>query len=228
MRLKPKAARRLLLVGVLAILAVTAVVMLVVVRSWANERRTQQLRTDGIAAYEAGEYAIAQENLAKFLRRAPKDREAWLKLAESFEKVEKPQGKNLMQAAQAYARAWAIDDTDVKTGAALLKLYGQIDQAGEARDVVVAVGHEAGHGRAARLHVRRGRADDDEAGPAAGDVGVVVDVALADLAVGVRGPDVRGHVDDAVRELDVPQLQGAEEVRERHDRSPGRGADLEA
>ncbi len=93
-----------------------------------------------------------------------------------------------------------------------------LGQAGEARDVVVAVGDEAGHRGAAGLHVRRGRPDDDEAGPAAGDVGVVVDVALAHLAVGVRGRDVRRHVDDAVRELDVPQLDGAEEVRERHDR----------
>ncbi|MCX5691987.1 MAG: tetratricopeptide repeat protein [Planctomycetota bacterium] len=137
MRLKPKAARRLLLVGVLAILAVTTLVMLVVVRSWVNERRTQQLRTDGMAAYAAGDYMGAQENLFKFLRRTPTDREAWLKLAESFERVEKSQGKHLGQAAQAYARAWAIDDTDIKTGAALLKLYVQIDQAIEARDLAM-------------------------------------------------------------------------------------------
>ena len=93
-----------------------------------------------------------------------------------------------------------------------------LGQAGEARDVVVAVGHEAGHGGAAGLHVRRGRADDDEAGPAAGDVGVVMDVALAHLAVGMRRADVRRHVDDPVRQLDVPQLDRAEQVRERHDR----------
>ena len=73
----------------------------------------------------------------------------------------------------------------------------------EARDVVVAVGHEAGHGRPAGLHVGRRRADDDEPGAAARDVAVVGDVALAHLAVGVRRADVGGHVDDAVGELDV-------------------------
>jgi hypothetical protein len=88
----------------------------------------------------------------------------------------------------------------------------------EARDVVVAIGHEAGHGWSPGLHVRRRRAHDDEAGPAAGNLGVVVDVALAHLAVGVRGADVGRHVDDAVGNLEVADLERAEQVRKRHDR----------
>ena len=83
-----------------------------------------------------------------------------------------------------------------------------LGQAGEARDVVVAVGDEAGHRGPAGLHVRRRGADDDEAGAAAGDVGVVVDVALAHLAVGVRRADVRRHVDDAVGQLRFPAGSG--------------------
>ncbi len=61
-----------------------------------------------------------------------------------------------------------------------------LGQAGEARDVVVTVGDEAGDGRPAGLAVRGRRADDDEPGAAARDVAVVMEVALADLAVGVR------------------------------------------
>jgi predicted Zn-dependent protease len=137
MRLKPKAAKRLLLVGVLAFLVVTAVVLLVVVRSWQKERITRQLRADGMAAFAQADYLRAQENLAKFVRRTPTDREAWLKLAESFEKFERSRGRNLEQAAAAYARAWALDDTDPKTGTALLKLYVQIQQEVEARDLAM-------------------------------------------------------------------------------------------
>ena len=89
-----------------------------------------------------------------------------------------------------------------------------LGQPGEARDVVVAVGDEAGDRRPAGLHVGRRGADDDEAGAAAGDVGVMVDVALADLAVGMRRADVRRDVDDPVRQLQVPELDRAEQVRE--------------
>ncbi len=93
-----------------------------------------------------------------------------------------------------------------------------LGQAGQAGDVVVPVGDQAGHGRPAGRHVGRRGPDDDEAGAAPGDLAVVVEIALADLTVGVRRADVRGDVDDPVRQGQVPQLDRAEEVRvRRHD-----------
>ncbi len=137
MRLKPKAARRLLLVGIAGVLLVVAAFGLFVVRKWQNERRTQALRTDGMAAYAQQDYFSTLDNLGRYLRRQADDREAWLAFADAREKTEDPRAAHLPQAAVAYGRALALDETDRDTALRLVKLQNQIGYHAEARDQAV-------------------------------------------------------------------------------------------
>ena len=73
MKLKPKAARRLMLVSGIAAVVVAGVVMVVVVRGWQNDRHSARLRAEGMAAFEQGRYRPALEDLARYLRRTPED-----------------------------------------------------------------------------------------------------------------------------------------------------------
>lgn len=137
MKLKPRAARRLLLVGVAGMLLVVAVFGVFVVRKWQNQRRTQILREDGMAAYMQQDYPATLDNLGRFLRRQADDREAWLAFADAREKLEEPRGAHLMQAAAAYARALSLDESDRDTAMKLLKLQNLIGYSAEARDLAV-------------------------------------------------------------------------------------------
>ncbi len=89
-------------------------------------------------------------------------------------------------------------------------------EASQTRYVVVAVGDQAGDRWPAGLHVGRRRADDDETRPAPGDVTVVGDVSLAHLTVRMGRADVRRNMDNAIGELEVAELDRAEQMRERH------------
>jgi tetratricopeptide (TPR) repeat protein len=137
MSLKPKAARRLLLVALSGVLVVAMLIGLVVVRSWQNERRTRRLRDDGMAAYQKADYPSALDHLSGFLKRQPKDRQAWLAFADAHERVEEPDGRNLAQAALAYDRAFSLDSADAATGLKLLRLYNLIGRSVEARDLAL-------------------------------------------------------------------------------------------
>ncbi len=137
MMLKPKAARRLILVGVVCLLGILTITLLFGVRRWQNQRRTEQLRVDGLAAFDKSDYQSTIQNLSKLLRRTPQDREAWLALAEARENIEESGGKHLTLAAAAYLRAWTLDETDSKTGRRLLRLYNETGQAVEARDLAI-------------------------------------------------------------------------------------------
>lgn len=137
MKLKPKSARRLLLLAVATCLLVAGVFSVVVVRKWQNERRAQRLRTDGMAAHGRADYPNALDNLARYLRRSPEDREAWLAFAEAREKLEEAGGRHMVQAAKAYERAWALDESDLGTARKLLKIYNEAGFGVEARDLAV-------------------------------------------------------------------------------------------
>lgn len=137
MKLKPRAARRLLLVGVAGMLLVVAVFGVFVVRKWQNQRRTQALREDGMAAYALRDYPATIDNLGRFLRRQAEDREAWLAFADAREQLEEPRGAHLMQAAAAYSRALTLDETDRDTAMKLLQLQNLIGYSAEARDLAV-------------------------------------------------------------------------------------------
>ena len=135
MKLKPKTARRLLLVGVAVVLLIVSALALVVGRSWQNERRTAKLRSDGFSAVKAGEFAEALEPLSNYLRRKPSDREAWLALAEAREKVEEPGGRHILQTAEFYERANGMDEADAATAIKLARLWNTIGKFPEARSL---------------------------------------------------------------------------------------------
>ena len=135
MKLKPKTARRLLLVGVAVVLLVVCALALVVGRSWQNERRTAKLRQEGFAAAKAGDYLNALEPLSNYLRRKPNDREAWLAIAEAREKVEEPNGRHIVQAADFYARANTLGEDDTKTALKLARLWNTIGKFPEAQSL---------------------------------------------------------------------------------------------
>ncbi len=134
MKLKPKAARRLLLVGVAGILLIGSAFALFFVRSWQNERRTQALRADGLAAYKQQDYPATLDNLGRYLRRKNDDREAWLAFGDARERIEEPRGGHLSQAALAYSRALAMDESDRATALKLVKIQNTIGYFAEARD----------------------------------------------------------------------------------------------
>ncbi len=135
MKLKPKTARRLLLLAVVVVLLVVSAFSFLFVRSWQKERRTQQLRADGMGAFKQADYAAALEPLAGYLRRNDKDREAWLAFAETREKVEEPNGRHIVAAADFYNRALTLDEKDPVTALKLVRLWNTIGKFPEARDL---------------------------------------------------------------------------------------------
>ena len=122
--------------------------------------------------------------------------------------LEDPVGRAKGVVARDRALAARVLELDGALGPVAMHALGEACQA---RDVVVAVGHETGDRGPARRRVRRRGAHDDEAGPAPGDRLVVVDVVLADLAVRVRRADVGRHVDDAVGQLQIAEVGDAVE-----------------
>ncbi len=135
MKLKPKTARRLLLVAVTLVLLAASALALVVGRSWQNERRTAKLRADGLAAAKNADYLGALEPLSNYLRRRPADREAWLAIAEAREKVEEPNGRHLVQAADFYSRANILGEDDTTTALKLARLWNTIGKFPEAQSI---------------------------------------------------------------------------------------------
>ena len=134
MRLKPKTARRLFLLGAACLALMIAFVGLFFVRSWQNERRTRQLRADGMAAYASRDYWHTLDNLGRYLRREADDREAWLAFADARERVEDPKAAHLQKAAMAFARAFALDESDRQTALKVVTLQNLIGYSAEARD----------------------------------------------------------------------------------------------
>lgn len=137
MKLKPKAARRLILLSAAVVVLLIAVGMLFGVRSWQKERRTANLRDAGMAAAAEADHIRTLENLGRYLRRKPDDREAWLAYAGAREAVEEPAAQHLLQAVGAYQRAWFLDETDRKTGLKLLQLLNRVSYFTEAKDLAV-------------------------------------------------------------------------------------------
>ena len=137
MKLKPKAARRLMLASGIAAVVVAGAVMVVVVRGWQNDRHARNLRAQGMSAFEQGRYRPALEDLSRYLRRTPEDREAWLAFAKSRERLEEPSGRHLVQAANAYFRALELDRSDRATSMKLLHLYNEVGHFIEARDLAL-------------------------------------------------------------------------------------------
>src|SRR5690606_33403657 len=66
--MRPKTARRLTLLAVVAIVGIGGGIGVVVVRKWRTEQRYDQYRADGLAAHERGDHADALEPLNRYIR----------------------------------------------------------------------------------------------------------------------------------------------------------------
>lgn len=137
MSMKPKTARRLALVGILAFLVIVAAVSFFGVRKWQNKRRMDKMREDGVAYFEKGDYPSAVDHIGMYLRKPENanDREAWLMYAKSREKVEDPDGGHIPQAISAYEKCRNLDVSDKPTQIHLCKLYVEVGAFPEARDL---------------------------------------------------------------------------------------------
>ncbi len=136
MILKPKTARRLLLLGAVLVVAIASAVGFFFVRTWQLERRFEGYRAAGVSALEKDDYAEAINNLGRYLRnkRYENDREALLSYAKAREALEEKDLGHLTQAIGIYERALSLDPTDRETRLKLLKLYNDTGFFQEALD----------------------------------------------------------------------------------------------
>lgn len=134
-RIKPKTVRRLTLLAVVAVLAIGAVVAVVWVRAWQLTRRVQRERTEGIAAFERGDYYDALGHLRHTLERNREDPEALVAYAGSRLNMPESDGRHLKEAAQFFEQALALDPENGDVRRELLGLYVSVGQNVEARDL---------------------------------------------------------------------------------------------
>jgi tetratricopeptide (TPR) repeat protein len=134
-RIKPKTVRRLLLLGMVAVLGAGSLFTLVWVRGWQNSRRLERERVEGIAAFERSDYPEAMLHLSRYLNRNRDDMKALAAYAESREHVWENDGRNLREAMKIYEQVRASDPSDRRIAMALLRLYVTLGQFPEARDL---------------------------------------------------------------------------------------------
>jgi tetratricopeptide (TPR) repeat protein len=137
MRLRPKTARRLLLLVVLALVLGVSAGGLLVVRKWQNQRRTDGYRQAGFERLAAKDYPEAVDNLGRYLRRRGSDPEAWLAYAKARENVEEANGSHLAQAASALQKAISFGVGVPADSLHLATLYNRVGYFNEARDAAV-------------------------------------------------------------------------------------------
>lgn len=134
MALKPKTARRLLLLAVLVLVGAGAIFAFFGVRRWQNERRSIEWRTQGMAAFEAKNYFETLNQLGRYVQKFPNDKDVLLTWAKAREKIENADGSHLMESARFYERYLDQDPGDKATARHLVTLYLQSGLWNEARD----------------------------------------------------------------------------------------------
>ncbi|MCC6660590.1 MAG: tetratricopeptide repeat protein [Phycisphaerales bacterium] len=134
-RTKPKTVRRLLLLGVVALLLLGAGVGVFWVRGWQKERQLDRWRSQGLEQFHNGQYPEALDKLSRTLNRRRQDPEALAAFGECRENTPEVGGRHLIEAMKAYEEARALDPTLHETGVRLLRLYLDLDHVVEARDL---------------------------------------------------------------------------------------------
>ncbi|MBC7836062.1 MAG: tetratricopeptide repeat protein [Phycisphaerales bacterium] len=135
MKMKPKTARRLLLLGVLAFLAIAATVGLFGVRTWQKSRIAKGYLAEGLAAVEGGDLATARSKLARYVRVRPTDKDAWLKLAHVLESLEENNASHIFAAIKGYQQYLDLEPNDREAALALVGHYNSVGFFQEARDL---------------------------------------------------------------------------------------------
>lgn len=169
--MRPKAIRRLAIVGVVILGVGLLVIGAIGLRHWQVRRGLETKRSEGLAQHAAGEHSRAVSSLADYLSRSGReDPEAWLAFARSRRLVEQPGGQHLRQALQnmrSYRQARPDDREAARELAEMYLLAGQLAEARQlCQEERPAELSEAGEGDRAFLvmeaKARLGLSDSDE------------------------------------------------------------------
>lgn len=123
MSLRPKTARRLILLAIAAFLLAGSAFGFVFVRQWQNERLDARHRAEGLAAAAEGRHVDAMTSLSRYLRRNQGDAEAILAYARARLRIEDRDGNYLQDAIDKYQRLLDLTPDDRAARLELLDLY---------------------------------------------------------------------------------------------------------
>ncbi len=136
MAMKPRTFRRIVLLGSLGIIMLVVVLGYFVVRPWQNQRQLEAMRTDGLEAYEQGDYVDATRFLGRYTNNAEEiDPELLLKLARARYKVQVPYGGHVAVAINVYREYLLQVPDDVDASKELLPLMNDRGMFVEARSL---------------------------------------------------------------------------------------------
>lgn len=181
-----------------------------------RERIAQSARTEGMAAYEQGDYATANRRLRVYLRYDRQDPQVLFALGDARRNVPEPNAKHLIEARTILDEALSYDPDNLRAREILLDIHWQLGQWQElARTATALLERDPDNLYAARLRVEANlqRGADDEAIEAARALVAIQDGAIdAHLEmvstlsrIGRSARELRAYVQDQV----APQHEGS-------------------
>ncbi|OAB63392.1 hypothetical protein AY599_18805 [Leptolyngbya valderiana BDU 20041] len=118
--------RRLIVLGIVGGTVIAAGVGGTAVRKLQRERLAETSLTEGLAAYEAGDYPLARRKLGTHLRIKGPQAEALTALGDAQRHVVEPNGKHLIAARSYLDRAIELDPENDKAREILLDIHAQL------------------------------------------------------------------------------------------------------
>lgn len=123
MPMKPRTFRRVVLLGSLGAIVLLLLFGYFVVRPWQNQRQLEAMRTDGLAAFDAGDLKTAEKLLGRYKNNAENpDAEVFLKHARAREKVEVTDNGHIAVAIASYREYLRRVPSDIEAKRDLLEL----------------------------------------------------------------------------------------------------------
>ncbi len=145
MAMRPRTFRRLVLAGSLVALLLLGAIGYFVVAPMQERKSIEKLRTTGMSAYEAGDYATAAQSLRRYLRNVnPSPPEELVAFARAQVKVESSSGGHLRAAIGAYRDYLLLEPDDMEASAELLHLFNRTRMWPEARSLAVSMRSKPG------------------------------------------------------------------------------------
>ena len=156
--------RRLWLLSILTVACSSAIVLWVIFASWNRERRVQTSISDGMAAYDQGDYVNALNILRYAVTHRKDDHELLLAFADSRLRNVDPRGKkgHVQSAIKQYERVLQLKPTNQQALNALFEIYsdnGRFQDALQVANRLSKLDDEMLISKA-RLEERAGRIDD--------------------------------------------------------------------
>ncbi len=134
MAMKPRTFRRVILIGSLAGIVLALAFGYFVVRPWQNQRQIKSMRTEGLAAYEEGDFPTATAQLGRYINNVDDpDAELLLKFARSRLKWEANDGGHIRAAIGAYREYLRRNPGDTEAARELLPLMNLVGMSVEAK-----------------------------------------------------------------------------------------------